>query len=340
MDFSKYTHYTFDDFLNDDVFLTFVVEQNASDVLAWEKFKVEHPYKSKIALAAFDTISAYRQQRVFSNEQAQQSIFEKISLSVTAGGPKIKKLSFSPFFKVAAVFAVVVLSAVLYFTLWNKDAVQTDYGMIKTITLPDGSEVTLNGNSKISYAEGFGDGPREVWIDGEALFKVKHINVDTNHIQPAEKFIVHCRDLNIEVLGTTFNVKSRHEKTTVGLITGKIRVDYVDEAKHRKQFVMKPGDLIKHAEESNLVHQKMVNPQHLTAWINRQLVFQNASLEEMIGVLQDDLGYEVLLKDKKLSELKVEGEINVASVKELLQILSTTLHLNITTSNKKITITP
>ncbi|WP_293744854.1 FecR family protein [uncultured Pedobacter sp.] len=339
MDFSKFINYTFEDFLNDDAFLAFVVEQNASDVLAWEKFRAAHPYKSRIALAAFDTISAYRQQKVFSNEQAQQSLFEKISVSITAGEPKVKKLSFSPFFKVAAVFAVVLLSAVLYFTMWNKDAVKTDYGIIKTITLPDGSEVTLNGNSKISYAPNFNDGPREVWIDGEALFKVKHINIDTNHIQPDEKFIVHCGDLNIEVLGTTFNVKSRHEKTSIGLLTGKIRVDYDDFNKKRMQFVMKPGDLVKHADESNLVHQKMLNPQHLTAWINRQLVFQNASLEEMIGVLQDDLGYEVVLDDKKMSELKVEGEINVGSVKELLQILSTTLHLNIKTNNKKITIT-
>lgn len=339
MDFSKYTHYTFEEFLNDDAFLSFVVEQNVSDVLAWEKFKTAHPHKSKIALAAFDTISTYRQQKVFSNEQAQQSLFEKISGSITAGEPKIKKLSFSPFFRVAAVFAVVLISAVLYFTLLSKDAVKTDYGMIKTIALPDGSEVTLNGNSKISYATNFDDGPREVWIDGEALFRVKHINIDTNHIRPAEKFIVHCGDLNIEVLGTTFNVKSRHEKTSVGLLTGKIRVDYDDVNKRRMQFVMKPGDLVKHTEENNLVHQKIVNPQHLTAWIKRQLVFQNASLEEMIGVLQDDLGYEVVLSDTKLGELTVEGEINVVSVKDLLQILSATLHLNIKTYNKKITIT-
>jgi len=338
MDFSGFTDYTFEDFLNDDVFLAFVVEQNASDVLAWEKFKAAHPFKSKVAVAAFETISTYRQQKVFSNEEAQQSLFEKISGSITAGEPKIKKLSFLPFFRVAAVFAVVVLSAVFYFKLWNKDAVKTDYGMIKTITLPDGSEVTLNGNSKISYAADFGDGPREVWIDGEALFKVKHLNIDTNQIQPAEKFVVHCGDMNIEVLGTTFNVKSRHEKTSVGLLTGKIRVDYDGDDKNRKQFVMKPGDLIKYAGESKLIHQKIVNPKHLTAWINRQLVFQNASLEEMIEVLQDDLGYEVVLNDRKLNELSVEGEINVGSVKELLQILSTTLHLNIKTNNKKITI--
>ena len=339
MDFSRFIHYTFEDFLNDDAFLAFVVGQNASDLLAWEKFRAEHPYKSKVAVAAFDTISTYRQQHVFSNAAAQQSVFERIAGTVSASQPTVKKLSFSTFFRVAAVFAVVILPAVLYFTFWNKDAVKTDYGMIKTITLPDGSEVTLNGNSKISYAANFGNGEREVWIEGEALFKVKHINIDTNDIKPAEKFIVHSGDMNIEVLGTTFNVKSRHEKTSVGLLTGKIRVDYNDEAKTRKQFVMKPGDLVKHAEESSLVHQKMVNPQHLTAWINRQLVFQNASLEEMIGVLKDELGYDVVLGDEKLNGLRVEGEINVGSVKELLQILSTTLHVNITTHNKKITIT-
>lgn len=339
MDFSRYKHYTFEDFLNDDAFLSFVVEQKTSDLQAWKNFQTDYPYRSKVALSAFDTIAAYRQQKVFTNETSQSALFDKISGTISAGQPKIKRFNFSSFFKVAAVFAVVTLSAVLYFSYWNKETFKTDFGKIKTLTLPDGSEVTLNGNSKISYATNFDDGAREVWLSGEALFNVKHINIDTNDIKPEEKFIVHCDDMNIEVLGTTFNVKSRHKKTSVGLLSGKVRLDYNDVSKQQKQFVMAPGDLVKHAEAAALVQQKIINPKHLTAWISSQLVFQNATLEEMISVLQDDLGYEVTLNDYKLNHLKVEGEINVGSVKELLQILSNTLHLNIKTNNKKITIT-
>lgn len=339
MDFSGYTHFTFEDFLNDDAFLGFVVEQNSSDLQAWKIFLTKHPHRSKVALAAFESIAVYRQQKVFTNEASQSALFDRISGTISAGQPKIKRFNFSPFFKVAAVLAVVILSAVLYFSYWNKENFKTDFGKIKTLTLPDGSEVTLNGNSKISYAANFDNGVREVWLSGEALFNVKHINIDTNNIKPEEKFIVHCDDMNIEVLGTTFNVKSRHEQTSVGLLSGKVRLDYHDVSREKKQFVMAPGDLVKHTEAAILVHQKITNPKHLTAWINSELVFQNATLEEMISVLQDDLGYEVTLNNYKLNHLKVEGEINVGSVNELLQILSNTLHLNIKTNNKRITIT-
>jgi len=339
MDFSQYIHYNYEDLLNDDAFLHFIIDQKASDLDAWENFKKEQPYRSKVAQAAFETLSAYRQQKVFTNETSQSMVFDRITATINTTQPKIKSFNFLSFFRVAAVFAVVALTAVLYFSFWNKKSIETDFGHIQTLTLPDGSEVTLNGNSKISYAKDFKKGTREVWLNGEALFNVKHINIDTNNIKPAEKFMVHCGDMNIEVLGTTFNVKSRHDQTSVGLLSGKIKIDYNDVSETKKAFIMAPGDFVKYARESKLVHQKIVNPQHLTAWTTRHLVFQDASLEEMIAVLQDDLGYEVMLPDDELNHLKLEGEINVSSVKELLQILSNTLHLTIKTENKKITIT-
>ncbi|GGE41789.1 FecR family protein [Pedobacter psychrotolerans] len=339
MDFSQYIHYTYEDFFNDDAFLLFIVEQKTSDMDAWETFLQEQPYRSKVALAAFETISAYRQQKVFTNEASQAIVFDKITATLTSTQTKLKSFNFQPFFRVAAVLAVVALSAVLYFNYWNKKSIETDFGHIQTLTLPDGSEVTLNGNSKISYAKNFKEGAREIWLNGEALFKVKHINIDTNNIKPSEKFIVHCSDMDIEVLGTTFNVKSRHNQTSVGLLSGKIKIDYDDVSKKQKAFIMAPGDFVKYARQSKLIHQKIINPQHLTAWTTRHLVFQDASLEEMIAVLQDDLGYEVILPEDELNHLKLEGEINVSSVKELLQILSNTLYLTIKTENKKITIT-
>ena len=68
MDFSQYIHYNYEDLLNDDAFLHFIIDQKASDLDAWENFKKEQPYRSKVAQAAFETLSAYRQQKVFTNE--------------------------------------------------------------------------------------------------------------------------------------------------------------------------------------------------------------------------------------------------------------------------------
>ncbi|GGI25296.1 FecR family protein [Pedobacter mendelii] len=337
MDFSKYISYSFEDFLNDDSFLSFVKAQKTSDLEAWDAFKAEYPERKKIAETAFNAIVAFRNQDTFFNEDAQSKIFDRISATIVKqkSASKVFKLPF--YFKVAAAFALIFLSVFIYNNFLNKEIQKTDFGKIRTVILPDGSEVTLNGNSKITYAKNFNKGLREVWINGEALFKVKHLNIDTNNIKPGEKFIVHCSDVNIEVLGTVFNVRDRHEKTSIGLVSGKIRIDYKDLSKVKKQFIMVPGDFVKYAEGKSLSHQKLQDPERLTAWTGHQLVFKDATLEEISLLLVDDLGYNVRLDDK-LSKLKIEGEINVNNVNDLIKILKTTLHLNIETENKNITI--
>ena len=337
MDFSKYTSYSFEDFLNNDEFVAFVVEQNPFDIEAWDRFKNDNPQRRKVAEAAFNTIISYRNQKVFYNQTAQAKVFDRISKSISVNNPKPKIFGLASYLKIAAVFVLVFLSFMVYRTLTANQIQKTDFGKIRTIVLPDGSEVTLNGNSEIKYAKNFEGGAREVWITGEALFKVKHLNIDTNNIKPEEKFIVHCSDINIEVLGTTFNVRNRHERTTVGLLSGKIRIDYTDVAKVKKQFVMAPGDFVKHIEGTSLTHQKLSNTEHLTAWVNHQLVFKNATIEDMCLVLEDDFGYQIKVEEG-LKKLKIEGEINVNNVTDLLHILDTTLHLNIETTNKNITI--
>ncbi|MCZ4223147.1 FecR family protein [Pedobacter rhodius] len=337
MDFLKYINYSFEDFLNDDAFLQFVNEQKKSDLAAWNKFKTDYPQRTKIAETAFNAIITYRTQDTFFNESAQAKVFDRITSTISNQKQSRKIIKFPLFLKVAAAFTVIFLSVFIYNNFINKEIRETDFGKIRTVVLPDGSEVTLNGNSKITYAKNFNKGIREVWIDGEALFKVKHLNIDTNNIKPEEKFIVHCSDINIEVLGTVFNVRNRHEKTSVGLLSGKIRIDYKDLTKVKKQFIMAPGDFVKHGEGNNLIHQKLEDPERLTAWTTRQLVFKNATLEDISLVLTDDLGYHVNI-DEKLSKQKIEGEISVNDVNDLIRILKTTLHLNIETENKNITI--
>ncbi|MGD1895272.1 MAG: FecR family protein [Cyclobacteriaceae bacterium] len=105
----------------------------------------------------------------------------------------------------AAVVSGLVLTAALVWFLLKADSLTeyaTDYGEIRTLTLPDSSRVTLNANSAIHYAAKWDvDVAREVWLDGEAYFSVTH----TQNDQP---FIVHVTDgLRVNVLGTEFNVK-------------------------------------------------------------------------------------------------------------------------------------
>ena len=118
------------------------------------------------------------------------------------------------FIKKLAIAASLILisSIVLILFIAKKEQVQfiTKYGQTLKIVLPDSSTVYLNGNSKLSYINNWdNNSDREVKVDGEAYFSVKHTKSN-------QKFFVRMADnLSVEVLGTEFNITKRGKNTQV-----------------------------------------------------------------------------------------------------------------------------
>ena len=248
-----------------------------------------------------------------------------------------------PVFIRAAAAIIIVAAAALWLANYYKAdktvTIATTAGEVKTITLPDHSKVTLNGNTTLSYSKSWDNKLiREVWISGEGYFDVKHLNKDTLHINPSDRFIVHCDDVNIEVLGTTFNVKARSGKTNVALLTGKIRIDYVN--KTNNSLIMTPGDYVEYAGKELLVNKKLAKPAQVTAWTTTdEISFTDATLREITETLENRFGYTVNAQDTALYSLKIEGDITVSNVADLLDVVATTLDVAIEqTANKHITI--
>jgi transmembrane sensor len=346
MDTGKYAQYSVQDFLADDAFVQWVVQPDDTSNQYWQSVIAAHPGKNQLIEKAAGTLLAYRRQEIFSNETQRAAVWQRIEASVTAqplAGMRRRTASLQILMRVAA---AVILIGGLTFWLFNRThtdtqlAVATAFGEIKTILLPDQSQVILNGNSSITYAPGWKNNTvREVWIKGEAYFNVVHLNKDSNHIAPGERFIVHVDDLNIEVLGTTFNVKTRHGKTDVALLTGKIRIDYKLPAAGSKALVMAPGDYVEYKASQVIAAKKLTRPAQVSTWTVHELSFSDASLKEIVETLQDSYGYTVGVQDNALLALKIEGDISVDNVADLLEVLSTSLNITISQSaDKHITI--
>jgi transmembrane sensor len=287
-------------------------------------------------------VRLYREQDVFSNKENKNLVWQRISQSIEQSGAAQKKRIFRlpVFLRVAAALVIIAGVAIaLWLSSGNSDktyTIATTSGQIKTITLPDHSKVTLNGNSTLSYKGGWDDKePREVWIEGEGYFDVKHFNKDSLHINPSDRFIVHCGDINVEVLGTTFNVKARSGKTNVALLTGKIRIDYVDKVTIRKPLVLAPGDYVEYKGEELLANKKMAKPAQVTAWTSGEISFTDATLKEITETLRDRFGYTVMTEEAMLLDLKIEGDITVSNVADLLDVVATTLNVKIEQSANK-----
>jgi transmembrane sensor len=343
MNFAKYSTYTLQDFLDDDDFLRFVINSSNNDINFWESFTFMYPGQKGIIDEASKIILAYRKQDVFTNEANQQKVWHRIETTLQAKGTvKQKIFHFNRFLRIVAMVLLVSSAGIAFWMIKHKsqNEVVTAFGELRTVTLPDNSVVILNGNSKLTYSGNWDKNSREVWITGEGFFNIKHLNKDPRHIKSTERFIVHCNDVNIEVLGTSFNVRNRHNKTNVGLVSGKIRLEYLDRiSNNSRSLVMKPGDYVEYSQKHLIAQKKLIVPEKLTEWTNHQLSFNNATLAQISEIMTDDYGYHIDFSNPDLAELKIEGEISVSNVDELLETISTTLSVKIIHSDKNITIT-
>ncbi|MEO0331639.1 MAG: FecR domain-containing protein, partial [Bacteroidota bacterium] len=209
----------------------------------------------------------------------------------------------------------------------------TAFGEVKTIILPDGTEVILNANSTLQIPESTQeDSVRNVWLEGEAFFSV-------THTQDHQKFIVHTtHELQVEVLGTEFNVNSREEKATVVLNSGRVKVQLSDKNKSQTQWVMKPGDLIEYEARNQHIDQKEVDTLLYTSWRNNLLVFKESSLAEIAQLMSDNYGYQISFEHDSLAQLSFTGSVPANQPELLLQTLSVSFDLDVAKNEQKITI--
>jgi transmembrane sensor len=202
--------------------------------------------------------------------------------------------------------------------------VVTAYGETRTVRLPDGSTVKMNGHSSLRYAADLNQQRlREVWLDGEAFFGVQHT---PNH----RRFVVHtAAGFNVDVLGTTFVVYHRHAQAHVVLLNGKVQVGFADTARS-KIVELKPGELLATSDaQPRRIEHKAVNTALYTAWLDNKLVFDETSLADVATQLSDAYGLAVRVESPALTKYKVTGTFPVGNLAATLKILEKSFPLTI-----------
>jgi ferric-dicitrate binding protein FerR (iron transport regulator) len=123
------------------------------------------------------------------------------------------------------------------------------------------------------------------------------------------------------------------------LLTGKIEVSYADPTSVSSGgLVMLPGDYVEYAGQKLLTKKKLARPHKAATWTVREITFTDPSLNDIMETLQDNYGYAVNVEDQELMSLKIEGEISVTSVQELLSLVSSTLGIHLEESGNEIII--
>lgn len=235
-----YTKYTANDFALDSHFRKWVLKKEATATLFWDNWLVQHPEKKgTIALA---------QQIVLSLRNAQEEISEQeieVAIAQLVDAAEQRKIKIIPFFQrisvrmamAASLFLIPLLAWILFTKPTNQEPlavytesvaqlaqetrineVVTTAKQTQLVTLPDGSSVMLQPNSRLSYPSKFARKKREVVLSGEAFFEVAK-----NAKQP---FFVYANEMVAKVLGTSFTIKAfaKDKEVQVFVKTGKVAV--------------------------------------------------------------------------------------------------------------------
>ena len=157
-------------------------------------------------------------------------------------------------------------------------------GQKSKIFLPDGSTVWLNAASKLSFHDGFSDSLRLVSLDGEAYFNVSK---DLNR-----PFIVKIQGVRVIVLGTSFNVNTRHDGLLdVSLVKGKVRVS---SPSFGDEIILSPGEYSTFDRTGKFYEKGHFDQELTTSWKDGILYFKNASLNEMTSKLEQWYGVKIV----------------------------------------------
>lgn len=243
-----------------------------------------------------------------------------------------KSIAYRPvLYKVAATLLLLITVSFWYYSSLNRlHEIRTAFGEQRTITLPDQSNVVLNGNSVLRYAAHWDENSsREVWIEGEGFFSVVHTK---NH----QKFVVHgVSQLNVEVLGTKFNINTRQSASEVMLAEGKVKLELGGVDSMRTLF-LKPGELA--TVRNKRLSAQSVNKQRYTGWIENRLFFERTPLRDLSILLRDTYGLTVTFTDSALETRELSGEISAATEDEILYAIGETLNLKVERVGQSVTI--
>ncbi|MES2277940.1 MAG: FecR domain-containing protein [Bacteroidota bacterium] len=162
-----------------------------------------------------------------------------------------------------------------------------------SVTLADGTEAILDVSSSLTYPNNFTGKDRQVVLNGQGYFKVKH--------DAAHPFIIKAGDEVIEDIGTEFNVKAYGDEAVVKttLIAGAVKVSAND-----RSVVLKPG------EQALDLLVKPANIEEATAWLQGQLVFHHERLENILHTVARVYGVTIIWQDEETKAYTFGGSVN------------------------------
>lgn len=193
----------------------------------------------------------------------------------------------------ALVYDSVSSSAIVEF-----HTVRVPTGAEFSLRLSDNTQVYLNSGSSLRYPVRFTGDVREVFLTGEGYFEV------TKDVERA--FVVKVGEMDVRVLGTSFNVSAYPEDKVVEttLVEGKVRVEYKD-----KERILNPGMQLKFDRVKGEMDVRVVDTEVYTSWKDGYYYFKRESLERIMVMLSRWYNLNVFFQNSDLKDMEFGGRL-------------------------------
>ncbi|MFO7829599.1 MAG: FecR domain-containing protein [Bacteroidales bacterium] len=278
----------------------------------------------------------YNELKLVSTPPNHDKITQKINERISAKAEEKKRSfvfrTFIMKYAAAGLITLIASAVLVYFLIYTPGSIdqmamiekENPRGQRSELLLPDGSKVWLNAESKITFPKEFTQENRIVILQGEAYFDV---------IKSEQPFIVKTNSIDIEVLGTGFNVLAYpcDETITTTLVNGRVSVKRIDTDNEKVQkAILTPNHQAVYYKNEDRFVLDQVDVLKFTSWKQGKLIFDNVPIIDLVNSLERWYNVDFLIQDNLSYKYNYTLTITDESITEVMNLIQkTTPNINI-----------
>lgn len=337
MELENGASFSLETLLEDPGFRTWVLKGDKEQEEYWKAYEKQHPERKEV-IAQARLLLLDMQAQFELNDLAADEVELKLAAQLRhlgspekLGSTRLIHLDLTRNYRLVAAASVLLLLLVGFGWWWTQQRgvlYVTEFGEWETVELPDGSEVRLNANTSLELDDDWDNsGTRRVRLSGEAYFQVE------KKPETQRRFQVITEDLTVEVLGTTFNVHSRGERTEVFLEEGSVRLDL--SADMLQEMKLEPGQKLAYSKAiGQILDSGPASADLTTSWKDGLLKFDKTPMREVLQKVEEIYGITFQVEDEKLYDRPITSQgVPMKQLEVTLPILARALGLSVQLKN-------
>lgn len=291
-----------------------------------KKGNYRHIGQQDFSKAQFDHLTLYEKVETFvqgyrvPQKRSKTETLELLRSRIEANEkPKATRYLQTYWSAAASIILIALVTSVYFYVTPNQ--IVADKGQHVEYTLPDGSDVTLNADSKIRFSGSDFTENRILKLEGEAFFSV----------QKGKSFVVKTKLGNAEVLGTKLNVYSRASEFNVSCLTGKVKV-----TANGQSVTIEPGEKVE-LDSGKLKKTTPLSTSGMAGWRIDEFHFDNVPLISIFEEIERQ--FDVSITTKGIENRFFTGSFSNKNLTEVLETVCLPMKLTYEIKNgNKITI--